>query len=77
MFSQLWSDVEPQVSNNYDEFLKWLNNEYGKHGSVQSVRRPKHNYLGTNFDFSTKVEVNVDMFGHDNGNIDGYPAIFD
>ena len=44
-----------------DEFAKWLDQMYGKHGPVKVVRGKVHEYLGMTFDFSVKGKVTVDM----------------
>ena len=44
-----------------DDFAKWLDGMYGKHGPVKVVRGKVHEYLGMRFDFSVKEQVAVDM----------------
>jgi hypothetical protein len=52
------SHKDPKVN---DEFEKWLNKTYGKHGKVTTTRGKIHDYLGMTFDFSEKKKVKVDM----------------
>jgi hypothetical protein len=44
-----------------DDFAKWLDGMYGKHGPVKVVRGKVHEYLGMRFDFLVKEQVAVDM----------------
>jgi Reverse transcriptase (RNA-dependent DNA polymerase) len=51
------SHVDPEVN---DEFLKWLNKMYGKHGEVKATRGKVHDYLGMTFHFkSDKVVISM------------------
>ena len=52
------SHMNPKVNS---KFLKWLNSKYGSHGDVKATRGKKHDFLGMNFDFSTKGKVRIDM----------------
>jgi len=38
-----------------DEFARWLEDKYGKHGEVKVHRGKVHDYLGMNFDYSEKA----------------------
>jgi hypothetical protein len=52
------SHKDPKVN---DEFERWLNKTYGKHGKVITTRGKIHDYLGMTFNFSEKKKVKVDM----------------
>ena len=42
-------------------FLRWLNEKYGKYGKVVATRGKVHDYLGMTFDYRTKGKVKIDM----------------
>jgi hypothetical protein len=44
-----------------DDFAKWLDGMYGKHGPVKVVRGMVHEYLRMRLDFLVKEKVTVDM----------------
>ena len=43
------------------EFLKWLNQTYGKVGEVKATRGKVHDYLGMTLDFTKKGIVEINM----------------
>jgi hypothetical protein len=47
-----------------DEFLRWLNRTYGKHGEVKSTRGKVHDFLGMTFDFREKGKLKVKMLDY-------------
>ena len=59
-----------------DQFLKWLNDKYGKHGEVKATRGPIHEYLGMRFDFSEKGKVKVDLIDYINSMLDEFSVKF-
>ena len=56
-----------------DEFEKWLNKMYGKHGKVTAHRGMKHDYLGMELDYSTKGELHVGMCKYVSNMCDEFP----
>ena len=52
------SHVDKRVN---DQFAKWLNKMYGKHGEVKVHRGKVHEYLGMIFDYREKGKVKIDM----------------
>ena len=56
-----------------DEFLKWLNKKYGKHGAVVATRGKRHDYLGMILDFSEKGLMIVDMTDYVAKMVDTFP----
>jgi hypothetical protein len=59
-----------------DEFAKWLNKMYGKHGAVKVHHGKVHDYLGMVFDFTTPGKVIVDMSDYVKGMLDEFPIKF-
>jgi hypothetical protein len=52
------SHNDPKVN---DQFDKWLQKTYGKHGKVVSHRGKIHDYLGMELDYSKAGKVNNGM----------------
>ena len=48
------SHVDSKVN---DEFAKWLNKMYGKHGAVKVNHGKVHDYLGMVFDFQNQTKL--------------------
>ena len=69
----LSSHMDPKVN---DEFLKWLNREYGTYGEVKAVRGPIHDYLGMKLDFSKTPKVKIDMAYYVQDMLDDFPIQF-
>ena len=67
------SHVDSKVN---DEFAKWLNRKYGKHGAVKVNRGKVHDYLGMVFDFSKPGKVMVDMSDYVKAMIKDFPIKF-
>jgi len=55
-----------------DEFLKWLNKTYGKHGEVKATRGKIHDYLGMNFDFTEPGKVKIGMLDYVSSMVDDF-----
>ena len=53
--------MNPKV---YDNFKKWTNHNYGKHGEVKYNRLKVHKYLGLTFDLTGKSKVKIKMDGY-------------
>jgi hypothetical protein len=56
-----------------DEFLKWMNEKYGKHGAVTATRGNIHEYLGMTFDFTNKGKVVISMAEYMSRLVDEFP----
>ena len=56
-----------------DEFLKWMNEKYGKHGAVTATRGNIHEYLGMTFDFTNKRKVVISMAEYMSRLVDEFP----
>ena len=69
----LSSHMDPKVN---DEFLEWLNHEYGTYGEVKAVRGPIHDYLGMKLDFSKTPKVKIDMAYYVQDMLDDFPIQF-
>jgi len=67
------SHKDPYVNNNFE---KWLNKMYGKHGEVKVTRGHKHDYLGMTFDFSEKGKVQIDMIDYMASMVDDFSTKF-
>ena len=53
----LSSHIDPKAN---DEFLKWLNDQYGTYGPVKATRGRVHEYLGMTFEFGNgKVVISM------------------
>ena len=57
-----------------DNFLHWLNKQYGSYGAVKATRGPIHDYLGMTFDFSEPGKVKVDMIDYMKNMVDEFPV---
>ena len=56
-----------------DEFLKWMNEKYGKHGAVTATRGNIHEYLGMTFVFTNKGKVVISMAEYMSRLVDEFP----
>ena len=63
------SHMDSTVNN---EFLKLLNNMYGKFGEVVATRGKVHDYLGMVLDFRKKGCMIVDMFEYTSKMVDDF-----
>jgi len=54
-----FNPYDPCVVN--DDFAKWLELTYGKHGRVKINRSNVHDYLGMKLDFSVNGKLKIDM----------------
>ena len=52
------SHIDPKVN---DEFLAWLNKQYGSHGAVKATRGKVHEFLGVVYDFSEERILKLRM----------------
>ena len=52
------SHIDPKVN---DEFLEWLNQQYGSHGAVKATRGKIHEFLGVVYDFSEEGILKLPM----------------
>ena len=66
------SHIKPKAN---DEFLKWLNKQYGEHGEVKAVRGQVHDYLGMTFHFGNG-EVKIDMVEYVENMLEEFPVKF-
>ena len=56
-----------------DEFEKWLNIKYGKHGKVTSTRGKVHDYLGMQLDYRKKGQLDICMEKYEKSMIEEFP----
>ncbi|KAL7568952.1 hypothetical protein ACA910_000696 [Epithemia clementina (nom. ined.)] len=56
-----------------DDFAKWLEKTYGKHGKVKVHRGKVHEYLGMKLDYSEKKKLKVDMRDYVTGMLEAFP----
>ena len=66
------SHVEPGVNT---EFLKFLNDKYGKYVEVKCTRGTSHDYLGMTLDFENGKLI-VDMVEYMKNMLDEFPLKF-
>ena len=50
--------MDPQVNDN---FLRWLNKNYGQMGEVKAHRGKTHDYLGMRLNYSKDGKVQINM----------------
>ena len=67
----LSSHVDPKVN---DDFLKWLNEQYGSIKEVTSTRGKIHTYLGMTLDFSVKGKFKVRMDDYVTRMLEDFPV---
>ena len=58
------------------EFEKWLNKEFGEHGSVTTRRGKLHDYLGMLIDYTNIGEVNIHMKKYVSDMLKDFPIQF-
>ena len=56
-----------------DEFEKWLNEKYGKHGKVTTTRGRIHDYLGMELDYTKNGELHVGMTKYVKAMVNDFP----
>ena len=64
------SHVNPKVN---DEFLKWLQKEYGQLAAVKATRGKVHDYLGMTLDYNVHGSVRIDMRDYVKGMTEEFP----
>lgn len=65
------SHVNPKVN---DEFLKWLQKEYGQLAAVKATRGKVHDYLGMTLDYNVHGSVCIDMRDYVKGMTEEFPS---
>ena len=50
----IYSNMKSKVN---DKFKGWMNRKYGKHGEVKANKGKVHDYLGMNFDLTSKGKL--------------------
>jgi hypothetical protein len=56
-----------------DQFNKWLNHKYGKHGKVKLHRGKIHDYLGMELDYSEVNKVKIGMIKYVKNMLEDFP----
>ena len=69
----LSSHVDPKVN---DDFLMWLNKQYGSFKEVTSTRGKIHTYLGITLDFLVKGKFKVRMDDYITRMLKDFPVIY-
>jgi hypothetical protein len=57
-----------------DQFEKWLNEKYGKHGKVTATHAKVHNYLGMELDYQKQGELKINMKKYVENMINKFPV---
>jgi hypothetical protein len=68
------SHMDPKVNT---QFKKWLNQMYGKHGKVTTIRGDVHDYLGMTFDFSETGKVKIGMIDYMEAMVADFSTVFE
>ena len=55
-----------------DDFYKWLNNKYRRHGKVTMIQGKRHKYLGMWLEFGETGELSIYMSSYMQDMLDSY-----